>query len=76
MGALNIKQLKILLAPLKQWENRAIPTKKNDLLERLIIWQGRVAAVEVENGRDIADCSTKGKETPNYDSEEELREFI
>ena len=47
-----------------------MPTKKKDLLGKLILWEGMAVAVEVENGRNDADWCTQGKETPNYESEE------
>ena len=76
LRALNVKQLKILLAPLKQKKNGAMPTKKKDFLEKLVLWEGRAVMVEVENGRDFADWSAKGKEANTCESEDELEGFI
>ena len=38
---LTVAQLKILLAPLKRIGDRAMPTKKQDLILRIIEWEAR-----------------------------------
>ena len=38
---LTIAQIKILLSPLKRKDDKAIPSKKDELLTRLKEWEGR-----------------------------------
>ena len=76
MCDLNVKQLKLLLAPLKRKEDGAMPTRKKDILEKLVLWEGR--AVEVENGfgRELVARDEEGEEASNEESDEELEGFI
>ena len=71
---LNVKQLKLLLAPLKRKEDGAMPTRKQELIDRIVAWEGR--AIEVENGRQLIERLSKGEAEHNNESEDENEGFI
>ena len=71
---LSVKQLTLLLKPLKRKEDGAMPTRKQELIDRIVAWEGR--AMEVENGRQLIERLSKGEAEHNNESEDENEGFI
>ena len=70
---LTIAQIKTLLAPLKRKGDKALPTKKDELLTRLREWESRdPLAVAVANE---AEAETEARGDESEDSQNEANEF-
>ena len=73
---LTIAQLKVLIAPLKRLGDRAIPSKKSELLLRLIECEARgpLSVEEQAEESTMADAEAAGREAAEQheDSESEM----